>query len=64
MLTSLFDRITSWPTTAFGLAVAAGWAALAQTLPSECVKAFSNYTLYGPAVLVAVAGALMKGGKK
>lgn len=63
----MFDlraRLTSWPTTTFGLAIAAGWTALAQTLPPGCKEALGRVETYGPAVLVAVVGALLKGPSK
>lgn len=54
-------RVTSWNTNLFGAAVAVGWAALAQTLPPGCKEALGNYVTYGPAVIAAIWGLLLKG---
>lgn len=52
-------RLTSWPTTTFG-ALAAAAIALQGAL--GCERSVMDVGVWGPAVAMAILGALMKGG--
>lgn len=52
------QRLTSWPTTGFG-AAAAAMIALQGAL--GCERSFMDISVWGPAVAMAIMGALMKG---
>lgn len=52
-------RLTSWPTTAFGVLAAA---AVALQGSLGCERSVMEIGIWGPAVAMAILGAMMKGG--
>jgi hypothetical protein len=57
----MMERMKHWPSTALGASVATAWVAFAGTLPAGCMDAVGNVAVWGPAVLVAILGAAIKG---